>query len=516
MTGVNMRNPIATDAAAATARAGAQKTSGGAGSDFSTIMNQTQQSQQTAKATTPEKQTSEKKKTSSDNTKEEAKKPVEVEGKMQDTTTQDAAQRSEGAKKKDTVENTSIEESSEETMALDEELIETVEEAVGEIVEKIADTLEVSEEEIAEAMEQMGLQLLDLLQPDNMAQLVAELTGEESTIGLVTNEGLYGSLQQLMQTVEEQLAALTEETNLQQEELQEVLDKLENMMGQESMSEQHMETEQQSLMQAIEDAIMEEQNKVLEEVTGQTAEEEADNIVPITIKRQSDASEEKTLTQQTLEDTDACKLQELETKPSMDDTSGFEGQQQNMGQPDPQQLQQNVEGTSTQTQSTLPNTESILKQLADFVKIQTGTELTEMELQLHPASLGTIHVQLSTRNGAVTAQLTAQNESVKTAIESQIVELRSNLEEQGVKIEAIEVSVASHEMERNLEQNSQDRQEQDEAKKTGNIQKFRRMNINLDDLDEEGMQEELANADAATRLTAEMMAIDGNTIDLLA
>lgn len=29
------------------------------------------------------------------------------------------------------------------------------------------------------------------------------------------------------------------------------------------------------------------------------------------------------------------------------------------------------------------DTESIMKQLADYVKIQKGTELTEMEMQLH-------------------------------------------------------------------------------------------------------------------------------------
>ena len=86
------------------------------------------------------------------------------------------------------------------------------------------------------------------------------------------------------------------------------------------------------------------------------------------------------------------------------------------------------------------DTESIMKQLADYVKIQKGTELTEMEMQLHPASLGNVHIQLATKGGVVTAQITTQNEAVKNAIETQVVQLKDNLEEQGVKVEAVEVS----------------------------------------------------------------------------
>ena len=104
------------------------------------------------------------------------------------------------------------------------------------------------------------------------------------------------------------------------------------------------------------------------------------------------------------------------------------------------------------------NEDSILKQLADFVKIIKNENLTEMELQLHPASLGTVNVSLVTKGGAVTAEFTTQNEAVRAAIESQVSQLITNLEEQGVKVEAVEVSVASHQMERNLEENSQNDQ----------------------------------------------------------
>ena len=89
-----------------------------------------------------------------------------------------------------------------------------------------------------------------------------------------------------------------------------------------------------------------------------------------------------------------------------------------------------------------------MRQIADMIKIVKGEKLTEMELQLHPASLGTVNVSLTTKGGMVTAEFTTQSETVKAAIEAQASQLKANLEEQGVKIEAIEVSVASHQMEK--------------------------------------------------------------------
>ena len=102
-----------------------------------------------------------------------------------------------------------------------------------------------------------------------------------------------------------------------------------------------------------------------------------------------------------------------------------------------------------------------------------------------------MHIQLATKGGVVTAQITTQNEAVKNAIETQVVQLKDNLEEQGVKVEAVEVSVASHQMEKNLDQNGQDHQSQEQDKTTGSIRRIRRSNINLNlyNSDEEALEE---------------------------
>ena len=192
-----------------------------------------------------------------------------------------------------------------------------------------------------------------------------------------------------------------------------------------------------------------------------------------------------------------------------------ENQQEDLVQMDTKSQTQNAERESKDNE---PGTESIMKQLADLVKIVKNENLTEMELQLHPASLGTVNVSLTTKGGVVTAEFTTQNEAVKAAIEAQASQLRANLEEQGVKIEAIEVSVESHQMERDLDKNGQEQQRQSQEQETGRIQGMRRnrSTINLRAfMNGEELEGEMQGADDATRIAMEIMAANGNTMDLL-
>ena len=104
------------------------------------------------------------------------------------------------------------------------------------------------------------------------------------------------------------------------------------------------------------------------------------------------------------------------------------------------------------------------------------------------------------------AQIAAQNEIVKEALEMQVATLRENLSQAGVKVDSVEVTIASHEFERNLEQNEQGQQQNpDESKKAP------RRNLKLDSLDELSglMSEEEA-------LVAQIMRDNGNSVDFTA
>jgi flagellar hook-length control protein FliK len=115
----------------------------------------------------------------------------------------------------------------------------------------------------------------------------------------------------------------------------------------------------------------------------------------------------------------------------------------------------------------------------------------------------------------VKAQFTTQNEQVRAAIEAQASQLRANLEEQGVRVDAVEVSVASHDLERNLDDSNEQQEKQSEQ--TQEVEGSRRRSINLNDIqDGDGVLEEMQGADDATRIAMEMMAANGNRMDLLA
>lgn len=97
------------------------------------------------------------------------------------------------------------------------------------------------------------------------------------------------------------------------------------------------------------------------------------------------------------------------------------------------------EGVLTSRQVTM---DQIVEQVVNHVRIRVLPQTTSMELQLNPASLGRVNLNVTSQNGTATATLTVQNQVAKEALESQITVLRENLESQGLKVDAVEVNVS--------------------------------------------------------------------------
>jgi flagellar hook-length control protein FliK len=161
--------------------------------------------------------------------------------------------------------------------------------------------------------------------------------------------------------------------------------------------------------------------------------------------------------------------------------------------------------------ASLPRTQTpaqIINQITEYIRISSRDDLSSMEMQLHPATLGTVKIMVQqAQNGELTARFTAQSEAVKNALQSQIVQLQQRLDEQGLKVNAVEVTVDTHAFEQNLEQNQQ--QNNDAADQQNRQSRVRR--INLGDLDLN--MEETGELDESTRIAAEMMAANGNQVD---
>ena len=139
--------------------------------------------------------------------------------------------------------------------------------------------------------------------------------------------------------------------------------------------------------------------------------------------------------------------------------------------------------------------------------MQVHENVTELNMQLNPENLGTVHLNVAAKNGQITAQLITQNESVQAALEAQIAMVKESLEAQGVKVEAIEVTVSSHGFEQNLEQGNDSNQQQEEVNE--GLKKATRK-LNLGDILMNGALDEVSEEDA---VTVSMMQADGNTMD---
>ena len=130
-------------------------------------------------------------------------------------------------------------------------------------------------------------------------------------------------------------------------------------------------------------------------------------------------------------------------------------------------------------------------------------------MQLHPASLGNIKVQLASTEGVLTAIFTTENEAVKAALEAQLVQLKDNFAQQGLKVESVEVNVSAQGFERSLDQ--QEQQGQNRFQNANGRNRSRRIRLNGIDGAEGVLPEDMAEDD---RIVADMMIRNGNSVDI--
>lgn len=370
---------------------------------------------------------------------------------------------------------------------------EAIQEAGEELVKDVAKELGVSEEDVTRAMEELGLSFYQLFDPANLTQLVLNVSGEQDTAVLLTDEGLFAKLQDVLKAAGEISDNLAEKLDIQPEEMQKVLEQLQ-------AEQSNMATAPQEVM---EEEAEENSPKITIEVkvNGETVKLSADENgnVDKTIGTVSQKTEETTAKPENQKQGSG----EMKGKSEGNEHSNalFDTALQDRAQVQEADVPQQTQGFFSE------QTQDIMDQIMDYMKIQLKPDMNQLEMQLHPASLGSVQIQITSRGGEVTAQFHVQNETVKAALESQIVELKESLKDQGVKVEAVQVMVESHGFESNLWQGQGG--EQDAASQSGK-RTPRRINLNeLDELfEEEASEEEILNA--------RVMEMNGTTVDYTA
>ena len=379
-----------------------------------------------------------------------------------------------------------------------ENVADEAQKAGEELVGKVAEELGVSEEEVLAAMEALGFVMADLLNADNMTELVLTIEGEDM-LALMTDEGLYNSLQNLLTMVSEAVDQIGEKVELSPEELEAILEQAKVPEMEENSETVPEDGKRPQMPEGQEDyTVTVERNgetvKVSVEVDGssQTESTEVTGLKPEAVQEETTADSGKG---------DGSKKEGSSQKENAQEmTHGnmlLESLLNKGGAVKSEAVFENAMAQNT------ADTQNIMNQIMDYMRVQVKADMTQMELQLNPASLGTVNINITSKAGVITAQFLTQNETVKAAIESQIVQLKNSFEEQGLKVEAVEVTVASHSFERNLNGDGNGQQQMQDGKKKGN----RKVNLNGPAMEEEPAAEEEEPA---------IMGMEGSTVSFTA
>ena len=407
---------------------------------------------------------------------------------------EDTKQYAQNGSAKDRVKESGINKVKDEK-TLSEDEMNAVEEAAEEIVSQVAKELNVSEEEVKAALETLGITVFDLGNVNQMVALFTEILGLSDGMQIVTNGDLFASLTSLTQSVNDVIQSVQSELQISVEEL---LAQLQEQITETSVADSGENADETQLVVETEATVDEEIEQTT--ISAKNVEE--------AVKVEVSQLEQKVVT-----------LETSSTEMSQDGTSSEFQNRESDNSDSKQNLNQNsfsVLSDVNQTTSievgeaqniSYSTFNDIMEQIGDYVKTNVTADVKQMEIQLSPANLGQVNINMVSKNGVVTAQITAENEMVKNAIESQVVQLKERLESQGVKIEAVEVTVASHEFERNLDQNNENREAKEEVKKVSSRK------WNLSEIDGELLEEE--ELTESERVELDMMKLTGNQLNYM-
>lgn len=332
-------------------------------------------------------------------------------------------------------------------------------EKVNDVVQNVKDTikeeLDVSDEDIAKAMEVLGITDNDLLSVVKVTELVSALTGADS-ITLITDDDMSGKLTSVLDAV-----------NTAQEDVADMLNT------------------------DVDDAVLVVRtDAVVKKDTDETAVKNTDSSI---------TDNQSVPETESLSDVLAAKVTAQGSSKHEESTGEHTGEQNHNtqsygGVADSiiQSMKDSFADIVTEDTSRVSEAD-IVNQVIDQIKLSSGRELTSIEVMLNPERLGSVHVTVTAKNGILSAQIVAQNEQVKTALENQVTALKENFQNQGIKVEAVEITVMTHQFEagQNFGQNESERKQSEQK-----INKKLNLSDYMDDEDETVSAQDIRRKDS--------------------
>ena len=308
----------------------------------------------------------------------------------------------------------------------DEQLAAALEEVVSEIKQFIQEKFNVTSEELEGIMSDLGLTDMNLLETNALTEVVKKLEGIESPQDILINPSFKDDLKELLNQVEEIKAQVLEGEKVTVDE---------NFQMKEEVEIKPQEKVEDTEMPVVED--------IRQEVEVEEPQVQEEEQVTISVEKES----QEVVQNETSTNSDTKQeFKQNDSKLEMKDTSDTVNVNAVRPEDFAARLTEDLSARVGERQAI-----TIVRQVVEQISMQTKQGMTTMELQLYPAHLGRVTVQLVSKDGNITAQIAAETEAAKNALETQLTLLKENLNNQGLKIENIEVTIASHAFEQNMQ-----------------------------------------------------------------
>lgn len=386
------------------------------------------------------------------------------------------------------------------------------------IVEKVTDDLDISEDELNNAMQLLGLTAMDLLNPANLAALYCEVTGNASDPqALVLNADFTALFNDVSQVASENDAQLDLLSQLTASDDGEILDA--DIVSSADTTDTNESTGSVNTPEKTVDSSYDDTA-----ASGLNINDTADEAVKVYDGSTQDSSyqnsDEGTSSGETgngiTSDENTEKTQSKSQVDSSFDDSGERVLHHEDGAHSDnsvlhasvsEQLNTDTSFEMSQSQSRLRvDTTDIIRQIVDSMSISNTTEESAINLQLTPESLGRMYINVSQKNSEISARIAVSNEAVKEALQTQMVNLKEALNNSGIRVNEVEITVASHEFERNLEQGAANDSRQQESTNS----------YNGSNSSDSGIDSDMMQDRAEERLVTQIMRDNGNSVDFTA
>ena len=316
----------------------------------------------------------------------------------------------------------------------DEQMAMASEEVISQMKQVLMDKYNISDEQLEAAMNSLGLDEECLLNVADITKLVMKLDGIEDQADMLTNSEFPQNLKEILSKLQET------KSNVKVDDVNtfEVMDeKADIMLDVENVSD-------------LSEVIVEDVAEVLQQVE---VVEKSVTIDNDTVIEETQLAEQLILekTTQTGEENSETMLKQDDNKSDVVDTEEMARNTNIQPQDFARKLTEDLTKEVGEVKAN-----DIVRQVVEQTQVQVKQGVTSLEMQLYPEHLGKVLVQVVSHDGSITAQITAESESAKVALESQLTLLKENLNDQGVKVENVEVTIASHAFEQNMQGEASD------------------------------------------------------------